>query len=186
MRAMQVDSMSRVSSTSRSDQEQRVKDRTATRRDFFIKAGVAASAPATFALGTPANAGSDSSLPKRLAELEDENALRRLTAEFVGLVNAGSDVLNLMWPSVAEIVPGDFHLHASISVDTERLRAEVRLPCTVEVDVPIDAPHSVLLDMAQLQGEGLLRQHKTRTLRLSCMRADAGWSVLHAELEDAA
>lgn len=163
-----------------------MKDKTATRRDLFVKAGAAACAPAALALGVPANAQWGSQLPQRLAELEDGNALRRLTAELIGLVNEESAVHSLLRPSVVEIAPSDFDLHATVHVDTERHHAKVLLPCTVTVDMPIDAPDSVLLDMAMLQGEGLLQQQQIQTLRLSCIRSENEWSVVQAELEDAA
>ena len=157
----------------------------ATRRDFFIKAGAAASAPATLALGAAANAGPDAGLPQRLAELEHGNALRRVTAEFIGLVNAGSDVHSRLRSSVAALEPADFDLHATVLIDADHCHAKVSLPCTVTIDVPIDAPNSVLLDMAKLQGEGLLQQQLTQTLRLSCSRDEARWTVTSAELDDA-
>ena len=163
-------------------------DKTATRRGFFLKAGAAAAVPAALALGVPdnpASAASSARLEARLAVLEDSNALRRLTGEFVGLVNDGKDADKLLRATVAEIDAQDFDQHATVNVSADRHHAEIQVPCTVAVDVPIEAPDSVLIDMAQLQGEGSLRRLRTQMLILSCARTASGWTVTRARLEDA-
>jgi len=137
-------------------------------------------APAVFAVGASARA--DTTVESRLTELEDMNALRRLSAEFIERINAGDAVVPDT--GIVRISAADFDRNAQVEINAERSLALVRLPCEVCVDEPIDAPGSVLVDMARLQDEGAVRQTYSRIAKLSCARAASGWSVARAQFED--
>ena len=160
-------------------------DKTSTRRGFFLKAGAAISAPAAFTVSVPATADTSSKLELRIADLEDANALRRLSAEFISRINAGVDTGVVFRSAVAEIAAEDFDNHAIVDISDDRRQASLRITCTVGFDVPIEAPGSVLVEMAQLQGEGSLRQMRAQILELSCARAQSGWTITRAQFVNA-
>jgi hypothetical protein len=124
-------------------------------------------------------------LELRIADLEDANALRRLSAEFISRINAGVDTGVVFRSAVAEIVAEDFDIHAIVDISDDRRQASLRITCTVGFDVPIEAPGSVLVEMAQLQGEGSLRQMRAQILELSCARAQSGWTITRAQFVNA-
>ena len=158
---------------------------TSTRRGFFFKAGAAAAAPGAFAgAATAASADSRSSvtLASRLAELEDVAALRRIGAELIRRVNAGEpEALESNGSGVRQI-SGDFDAAAQIDFVHDRREAVVRLDCKATFERPIEAPGSVLLDMARAQGEGFVRDAQVQTLELRCARAKSGWVLERARL----
>ncbi len=162
-------------------------DRISTRRGFFLKASAAMSAPAAFvAAGEPARAATGT-LEARVAALEDEIELRRLAAQLIQQVNGGSrDLLEAGNAELREIVAADVDATCSSAViASDRKAARVRLPCTVCFDEPIDAPGSSLVDMARLQGEGVLPRLEDRMLEAHFERAAAGWKLASARLLEA-
>ena len=157
-------------------------DKIATRRRFFASAGAALCAPAVFAATSQPQTPKVSRLQSRVVELEDLNQLRQLSARFIRAVNAGDAKIPEL--RVAQIAARDFDQHAQVEFGAERARAMLRIPCEVILQAPIDAPNSVLVDMARLQGEGVLQREDSRVLELSCTRAASGWSITRVQLED--
>lgn len=159
-------------------------DKTATRRAFFIRAGAMVSAPAAFAATVPAH--SHANLEARLAILESTDALRRLSAQFIGRINAEADTESLIGMHVASIVAVDFDSHAIVEFSNDYRHATVSIPCTAAFDTPIEAPGSVLVDMARLQGSGMLRQTHVQVLELGCARTASAWTITRAQLVNSA
>jgi hypothetical protein len=145
------------------------------------------SAPAAFvAAGEPPRAATGA-LEARVAALEDEIELRRLAAKLVQQINGGSrDVLEAGSAELREIVAADVEATCSSAViPSDRRAARVRLPCTVCFDEPIDAPGSSLVDMARLQGEGVLPRLEARMLEAHCERTGGRWRLVSARLLEA-
>jgi len=55
----------------------------------------------------------------------------------------------------------------------------------VRLEAPIEAPGSSLVDMARLQGEGVLTRTEARVLEITCTRTSGGWRLSRAELHSA-
>jgi hypothetical protein len=161
--------------------------KSATRRGFFGRAGAVLVAPLA---ATQALAGDDaqSELAARLAELEDVNAIRALQRAFARAVSAGSaGELAALYsdPAAAEVEAAI----RSIVVDALGDGAFVELhgdgnalvnsPCTVESAVPI-GPDCTLVEMARLQGEGVIRRSERRLLELACAKRDGAWKITRA------
>ena len=159
-------------------------DRKATRRNFVLRAGAAVAAPVALVSDATGGVQSSVGLQARIAELEDADALRRLTGEFIALVNEGKDSHALLNAVMVEIETGDFDSLATSRIRADRQYAEVCLPCKVATHEAIDAPDSGLVDMARLQGEGVVRQERRQELWLRFSRTVSGWIVTDAELED--
>jgi hypothetical protein len=145
------------------------------------------SAPAAFVAAVEPARAATGTLEARVAALEDEIELRRLAAKLVEQINSGSrDVLAAGNAALREIVAADVEAsYSSAVIPSDRSAARVRLPCTVCFDEPIDAPGSSLVDMARLQGEGVLPRLETRVLEALFERTAAGWTPVTARLLEA-
>ncbi len=147
----------------------------ATRRRFLARAGAALAAPAALAAAGEATAAGrgDSTLEARLAALEDASAIRALQRAYVRHLNArDTDAIAevcavpqrvALDAAVQELAPHS-HEDAIIAVAADRLTATARLPCTVRIETPIEAPGCTLVEMARLQGEGVVRRTERRVL----------------------
>jgi len=146
----------------------------ATRRTFFGRAGAALLAPlaATTALAGEKR-GDD--LATRLAALEDANAIRALLQRHAHDVNAGTrpapaaDVraLNLDPEGIVDVSSDD--------------TATARVGCGVELGTPIPGADT-LVEMARLQGEGVVKRHERRVLVGSLLKRDGAWHIERVEL----
>src|SRR5687768_9124436 len=134
-----------------------------TRRSFFGQAGAALAAPlaATAALAGESRDGGD--VATRLAALEDTNAIRALQQRYARLVTAGAHAeLAALFadPARAAVVENVRSLkpdgEAAVTLATDGT-ATARLACTVETATPIE-PCGTLVDMARLQGDGVLKR----------------------------
>jgi len=133
-----------------------------TRRKFF---GSAALLAAPLAAGT---AVASDDLAARLAALEDANAIRALLRAWARGVVAG----NVAAPA-ANICA--FTLDADVSITVaENGTATASVPCVVETATPIDG-NETLVEMARLQGDGIVRRAERRVLHGSFVKRDGCW-----------
>lgn len=164
-----------------------------TRRLFFWKAGVALSAPLAVATASPSPRVSDGEAQKaRLAELEDVNAIRELQQTYARLVNAGAhdEVARLFAdPSQARV---DEHIRSLsadrfgedvIEVTSDHKTAAARMHCTVHTETPIE-PSCPLVEMARLQGEGVLKRSEKRVLENVYVRRGGVWKIARSEFRN--
>jgi hypothetical protein len=157
-----------------------------TRRSFFGGASAALAAPfaATVAFGGEEDGARD--VMGRLAALEDANAIRALQLRFARLVGGGRE------RAMATL----FADPARASVD-ERLRSIVvngdgtieisshgtaiaRVPCLVTVATPIENC-GTLVEMARLQGDGVVKRSEKRVLSSSLVKIDGAWKIERVE-----
>jgi hypothetical protein len=141
-----------------------------TRRSFFGQAGAALAAPlaATAAVAAP---GSDSAA--RLAALEDANTIRSLLAPLLAVPSRmGLD------SSVRSIVADR---DETITIAADRT-ATIRVACTVESETPLESC-GTLVEMARLQGDGLVRSTYRRVLAGTFVKTGGIWSFERATLE---
>jgi hypothetical protein len=153
--------------------------RTRTRRSFFCHAGAALAAP--FA-ATAAFAG-EHGMPyaaTRVAALEDAAAIRALQQRFARLVGTGKTVAALFAdPSRAAldtnvrsvIIDGDDAIELS-SGGT----ATARAPCIVTTATPIENC-GTLVEMARLQGDGIVARSERRMLETSYVKRGGVWKI---------
>jgi len=162
-------------------------DRTSTRRKFFLKAGAAMSAPAAFATGIRPAAAGPAALEEKLAKLEDEMALRRLRSDTIAEINRASrEVLDELEHGLRQIVADHANdAAACVVVSVDRAAARIFVPCAARLEAQIEAPGSSLVDMARLQGEGVLMRTEARVLEITCTRRSGGWQLSRAELRSA-
>src|SRR5688572_9714956 len=143
--------------------------RTTTRRRFF---GGAAALATPLAAAT-AVAGDD--LAARLAALEDANAIRALLRRHVEGINAHAR-------AAPEIHVRSVSLDADATVDVATDgTARAQVLCTVETATPI-ADDSTLVQMARLQGEGVVRRSERRVLNCTFAKHDGIWILERTEL----
>jgi hypothetical protein len=139
-----------------------------TRRRFF---GGAAMLAAPLAAGAAAS----DDLAARLAALEDANAIRALLRRFVEGINAHAR-------AAPEIHVRSVSLDADATVDVATNgSARAQVLCTVETATPI-ADDSTLVQMARLQGEGVIRRSERRVLDCSFAKHDGIWILERTEL----
>jgi hypothetical protein len=69
-----------------------------------------------------------------------------------------------------------------IEIARDRRTAVGRLACTVRTAAPIEAPGCTLLDMARLQGEGVVRRTEAGVLEQSFVRRGGVWRIARSEL----
>jgi hypothetical protein len=143
--------------------------KTTTRRRFFG----GAAAFATPLAASAAVAGDD--LAARLAALEDANAIRVLLHRHVHGINAHARAApEIHVRSVA------LDTDATIDVATDGT-ATVQVRCTVETAMPI-AGGGTLVEMARLQGDGILKRSERRVLLCSFVKRDGIWQIGTLEL----
>ena len=140
-----------------------------TRRKFFMGAATLA-AP----LAISAAAANDDTAA-RLAALEDTSAIRALLRQHAQRVNAGADLAP--GPNVRSLA-----LDADIAVDIADGTAIARAACSVDTATPIDGCET-LIEMARLQGEGVIKDSERRLLKSSFVKRDGQWHLLNAEFQ---
>jgi len=139
-----------------------------TRRNFFGAAGAAVAAP----LAASAAFAADD-LAERLAALEDQNAIRALLPAL--LADPGRMALDASVRSLTADL-GD-----AITVAADGT-ASARIDCTVEIATPIESC-GTLVEMARLQGDGLLVRRERRVLVGAFVKRDRAWEFESAKLE---
>ena len=140
-----------------------------TRRRFFGSAALLAS---PLAAGT---AVASDDLAARLAALEDANSIRALLRDWARGVVAG-----VAAAPVANIC--GFTLDADVSITVaENGTATASVPCVIETATPIDGKET-LIEMARLQGDGIVRRVERRVLHGSFVKRDGSWHFASTEL----
>lgn len=141
-----------------------------TRRSFFGQAGAALAAP--LAATAAVAAEPDDALAARLAALEDANAIRALLAAL------------LAEPARLRLDPGVQSIAAdrddTIDV-TAGGTATARVACTIETATPIESC-GTLVEMARLQGDGVIKRSERRVLTSTFVKRDGIWQIERTEL----
>lgn len=162
--------------------------RVSTRRGFFRKAGAVFSAPlAVASAGPPKLPGDESEAFKaRLATLEDISAIRELQQSYAKHVNSGArEELRKLFCDTAEaeldetvcgLSSESFGEADVIELAGDRGRATARIHCTVHTETPIGAD-CTLVQMARLQGEGVLRQSARCVLEHTYVKQHGAWKI---------
>ncbi len=158
-----------------------------TRRNFLGHAGAALAAPltATAALAGEHDAGAGN-LAGRLAALEDVSAIRALQRRYVRLVGAGrGQELAALFAEPGQASIDDHVLSAVADADdtiaiAANGTATARVTCTVETATPIESC-GTLVEMARLQGDGLVTRSETRMLESTFVKHNGTWKIEHAE-----
>jgi hypothetical protein len=160
---------------------------TATRRHFFRFTGAALAAPLAI---SAAGAGDDAGgLAARLAALEDANAIRALQRDYARFVNARAhaELATLFTdpaaaradPAVSRISTDGLGGHEVIAIDAGGAAATARLHCLVETATPVDA-EDTLVDMARLQGDGVVTRREHRVLESTYVKHGGVWKIERA------
>lgn len=160
----------------------------ATRRSFIAVAGAALSAPvAAAASWLPPSDGRRDPLAARLAHLEDVNEIRALNYVYLQHAAAGArEQMAALFadPSQATIdrdlrgvSPADFGEHDVIEIAEDRQTATARLHVTLHTETPLD-PDCTLVEMAQAQGEGVVRAASPVVLETAYVRRGLSWKIL--------
>lgn len=159
-----------------------------TRRSFISIAGAALSAPLAAAGATlPANAVDDGDdLNRRLARLEDLNAIRALNQAYARHVNAGAreEIAALFAdpsdrridPRMCGIAADGFGEHDVIDMAADRQTATAVLHCTVRTEAAI-GPSCPLVDMARQQGGGVISRAEPGVLENVYVKREGIWKI---------
>jgi hypothetical protein len=142
-----------------------------TRRSFFGAAGAAVAAPLAASGAFAADAGSD--LATRLASLEDENSIRALLPAL--LADPNRMTLDASVRSLAADTAG------AITVAADGT-ASLHIDCAVETATPIESC-GTLVEMARLQGDGLVVRSARGVLVAAFAKQDGIWRLQSAKLE---
>jgi len=161
----------------------------ATRRGFLLKATAALSAPIAMAGASGrASAGSRTGTEARLVALEDERSIRELQLAYAERMNAAPPTRA---PNDAPGAPGDAHIAAlvvdardAVQIAPDRRTAKAVLRCALVVETPIEAPGYSLVDLARLQGEGVLRRSEPRALEQTFIRDNGTWKIASTVLKE--
>jgi hypothetical protein len=136
---------------------------TTTRRRFFGGAALLA-APA-------AAVGAGDDVAARLAAIEDANAIRALLHEWARdpsrRAAAGIGALTIDSEAAIDVAANG--------------TATARVPCTVETATPLDG-HETLVEMARLQGDGVIRRSERRVLTGTFVKHNGTWLLERTEL----
>ena len=158
------------------------------RRGFLWKASAALAAPlAVGAAGANAHATVERDASQaRLTELEDVNAIRELTRNYVRHLNAGAhhEATSLFArPAHADARFAPTKLAAdplggedAIEIETGGVTAIARLHCTAELATPIE-PVTPLVEMARAQGGGVFRRSERGVLEGAYVKRDGCWRI---------
>jgi len=147
---------------------------TTTRRKFFGGAAALAAPLAAGAAVAGERAGDD--LSARLAALEDANAIRAALQSYARRVNLGVEP-----PPAANVHGLTLDSDAAIDIAADGT-AKAEAPCTVETATPIE-PCGTLVEMASLQGDGVVKCSEPRLLVAQLRKQDGVWTCEHAELK---
>ncbi len=161
-----------------------------TRRNF-LKIGSVIAAPLAAAAPGMAQAGDDAA--ERLARLEDINAIRDLAARYVMAVNAGrAEEARALFvdpdrppaDDTVRFIGADAGALSAIELSADRTGARLSAACTVRTETPI-TPSCPLVEMAKLQGEGVVRAESARMLTADFVKTDGAWKIAQATLAPA-
>ena len=146
----------------------------ATRRTFFGKAGAALVAPLAASRAFAGEERGDD-LAARLAALEDANAIRGLLQRHAQSINAGTN-------TAPDTNVRTLRLDSEIAIDVAGDgTATASVGCSVETATPI-AGGDTLVEMARLQGDGVLKRNERRVLVGSLVRRGGIWQIERLEL----
>ena len=138
-----------------------------TRRSFIAVAGAAISAPVAAAAASsswlPPSGGRTDARQDRLAELEDLQAIRALNQAHCSTT-----------PGIA---PHDFGEHDQIEIAPDRKTATARFSVTLHTETELEP--CPLVEMARLQGGGVIARADHVVLEGVYTRGDDGWKILH-------
>jgi hypothetical protein len=158
-----------------------------TRRSFIAVAGAALSAPVAAAAATLPGRIEPDPLALRLARLEDVNEIRALNQAYLRHAADGArDAMAALFadPSHAAIdrhmcgvSPAGFGEHDVIEIAEDRQTATARVHVTVHTRTALD-PDCTLVEMAQAQGEGVLRAALPAVLEHTYVRRGGVWKIL--------
>jgi hypothetical protein len=159
-----------------------------TRRSFFGHAGAALAAPLAATAAFAGELDGKRYIVGRRDALDDINALRALQLTFARLVGAGSgEAIAALFADPARasvekhvrgvVVDGD----DAIAIYTDGT-ATARVPCTVETATPIESC-GTLVEMARLQGDGVVRRSERRALVSAFVKRGGVWRFESAKLE---
>jgi hypothetical protein len=166
----------------------------ATRRSFIAIAGAALSAPVAAASSwLPPSGGRLNPLEARLAELEDLDAIRALNQSYARHVSAGAreQVAALFAnpsdapidPDIREVAPDGFGEQDAIEIAADRQTATARLHVTVRTETAI-GPDCPLVEMARLQGGGVVSRLDSVVFENAYVRRDGVWKILRSTRKD--
>ena len=145
-----------------------------TRRTFFGRAGALLAAPLAAASAAATEPPSDE-LAARLAALEDATAIRSLLQRYAQSVNAGA-------PVAPDTRVRTLHLDSDVAIDVVGHGiATARVACSVETATPIDG-RDTLVEMARLQGDGVVKRNERRVLVGSLVKRSGTWQIEQLEL----
>jgi hypothetical protein len=163
-----------------------------TRRSF-LGAGAALSAPLALAAHDASSTENRRTLEARLAALEDADAIRKLQRSYLQHVNARTHAAAAQLFANPDTARFDASIGAlsadaagdasAIEIAADRETATARMHCTARIDAPIEAPACTLLDMARLQGEGVVRRTERRVLEQAFVRRGGVWKIVRTSYE---
>ena len=145
----------------------------ASRRTFFGKAGAALLAPLAASRAFAGERRGDD-LAARLAALEDANAIRELLQRHAQGINAGTNA-----PPDANVRTLRLDSEIAVAVVGDGT-ATAHVDCSVETATPI-AGGDTLVEMARLQGEGMLKRNERRMLVGSLVNRRGTWQIERLE-----
>jgi hypothetical protein len=153
-----------------------------TRRSFFGGAGAALAAPfAATAAFAGQRDGADDAM-RRLTALEDASAIRVLQLGFARLAGAREKkacAALFADPAGAQL---DAHVRSIVidGDDSIEIRSDgtatARVPCIVTTATPID-DCGTLVEMARLQGDGIVARSDRRVLETALVKRDGIWKI---------
>jgi hypothetical protein len=157
-----------------------------TRRSFFRHAGAALAAPLAATAALAGQRGGRGHVVGRRDVSEDVDAIRVLQVKFARLVGDREAIAVLFAASgrasIGEhvrdaVIDGD----DAIAISTDGT-ATARVPCIVTTATPI-ADGGTLVDMARLQGDGVIKRSERRTLVSELVKRDGRWQFVTAEFQ---
>ncbi|HEY8520005.1 MAG TPA: hypothetical protein VIN61_08000 [Gammaproteobacteria bacterium] len=153
------------------------------RRRLFL---TALSAPLVgHAMGTARGDDGSAALAARLAALEDADAIRRLNGEYARHLRAGEHerlVALFAEPQAARLEEPIRALRPDpsgddlIEIAADGTRATARLPCTADIETPIE-PVCPLVEMARAQGGGFVRRSQRGVIEAAYVKRDGRWKI---------
>ena len=136
-----------------------------TRRSFIAVAGAALSAPVAAAAATLPGQIEPDPVKRRIEHLEDLNEIRALNQAY------------LVERRMSGVSPSDFGEHDVIEIAEDRQNATARLHVIVHSETALD-PDCTLVEMAQAQGEGVVRTTVPAVLENTYVRRGGTWKIL--------
>ncbi|RPI62731.1 MAG: hypothetical protein EHM50_03440 [Lysobacterales bacterium] len=159
-----------------------------TRRSFFGHAGAALAAPLAATAAFAGELDGKRYIMGRRDTLDDVNAIRALQLTFARLVGAGSGegiAALFAEPARASV---EEHVRSLVADGDDAITiftdgtASARLPCTVTTATPIESC-GTLVEMARLQGDGLVVRSERRVLVSAFVKRHGVWKFESAKLE---